>query len=83
MQQVNGLYDSYRLMIQKWSAVKMYVFNHVYKVYENDFKPYYHIICFLCLYLFHMQLSIICVRYHISYNDIFPQMPVIKNASIL
>ena len=76
MQQVNGLYDSYHLMIQKWSATKMHVFKHVYKVYENDFKPY--IVGFLCLYLFYLQSSTNCVRYYITYNDIFPQTPVIE-----
>ena len=58
MQQVNGFYDSYRLMIQKWSAVKMHVFKHVHKVYDNDFKSY---IGFLSLYLFYLQSSTNCV----------------------
>ena len=53
MQQVNGLYDSYHLMIQKWSAIKMHVFKYVYKVYENDFKSYNYIISLVsndCIY---------------------------------
>ena len=62
MQQVNGLYDSYRLVIQKWSAVKMNVFKHVYKVYENEFKPYNYIISLVsydCIYSIFNQALIV------------------------
>ena len=55
MQQVNGLYDSYHLMIQKWSAIKMHVFKYVYKVYENDFKSYYHWILMIVFILFSIK----------------------------
>ena len=57
MQQVNGLYDSYHLMIQKWSAIKMHVFKYVYKVYENDFKSYtmYHWFLMIVFILFSIK----------------------------
>lgn len=64
MQQVNGLYDSYHLMIQKWSVIKMHVFKYVYKVYENDFKSYtmnYNIslVSYDCIYSIFNQALIV------------------------